>query len=464
MRILAIFIPFLLFASVNITVNKKNLNAGEELIITISAEGKNIKFPNIKEIDGNKIVSTSTADNISIINGKMKEVITKSFILYPQKSLTIPSFTIVIDNKKYYTKPIHIKVTEPKKTKGNFELDVNISKNRLYLGESAILSLKFTKKANAASIQIEKPFIKNFLIKEINSKELKKENKEIFIYKFLLIPQKTGNYKVGPFIARVGTIVNQSNDFFGFQISNINYKNIYSNKLNIIVKPIPANSVYGDFNITITAKKDLTPNIPNKVTLKIKGCGDFYSLPDFKLNIKDATIYETKPKLMLYIKNNQLCGEYQKTFTILSDKSYIIPSIKLHIFDGKIKSISTPLIKVHIKNYTNNHKTTSNITQNNLTKIKNSNNQIIIIIVSLITGAILAIIILTIVNKIKKSEYLKIKKADEKELLNILKEFEDDKKIKEIMQKLEENIYKNSNNPINKNEIIKIIKNLRNKK
>ena len=466
MRIIFLLFPILLFAAnVNVTVNKKTLNAGEELIVTINAEGKNIKFPNIQEIGGNTVVGVSNSENISIINGEMKSTVTKSFILYPQKSFTIPSFNVIINGKTYHTKPIKIKVIEPKQTKGNFELDINVSKNNLFLGENAILTLKFIKKANANSIQIQRPYIKNFLIKEINSKEIKKPNEDITIYKFLIIPQKTGTYKVGPFIAQIGKLITiPDNDFLGFAITDIKYKNIYSNSLKINVKPIPANTIYGDFNISINTDKKIEANAPNKVKVKISGCGDFYSIEPFNLNIKNATVYTEKPKLNLSIKNNKICGNFVQIFTILANNNYTIPSLKLNTFDGKIHTISTPPIKVKVKNLFQK-KVTINHLQNIFPKETHSKIDIktilLISLISLVIGLLIGIIIFKLYLNLKTNEIIKIKKANEKELLNILKKYEENDKIKEIMRKIEENIYKNANNKIDKKEIIKIIKSIR---
>ena len=158
MKIFFLLIPIFIFAAnVSVSVNKTHLNTGEELIITIHAQGHNVHFPQINQIDGTNITGTSRADNISVINGKMKESITQSYILYPIKSITIPSFTVIIDSKAYHTKPLKITVEEPKQTKGDFELDVNISKNNLYLGESAVLTMKFIQSKQADSINIQKP-------------------------------------------------------------------------------------------------------------------------------------------------------------------------------------------------------------------------------------------------------------------------------------------------------------------
>ena len=465
--LLAFLMPIILFAAnVSVSVNKTHLNTGEELIITIHAQGHNVKFPNITQIDGVNIVGNSRADNISVINGKMKESISQSYILYPLKSITIPSFSIIVDSKTYHTKPIKITVQEPKQTKGDFELDVNISKKTLYLGENAILTMKFIQTKNADSINIQKPVIKNFVLKEIKNYSIIKNHKKISIFKFLLIPQKSGEYNIGPFVASIGYIVNTTpQGFMGLNIATMQYKNIYSNKLNIKVKEIPLNSVFGNFKLNLKVQKTtLKTNEPNKVTIFLKGCGDFYSIGNFKLNIPNATVYSSKSIKHLEIINNKLCGNFSQTFTILSQYNYTIPQIKFTEFNGTLKTLSTKPVHVNVfTTYINFHRHKQNRPIIKvIKKIFPLRNIIIIALISFVIGIIIGYLFYIISNKNK--EFNEIKKANDKELLNILKKYEDNPKIKEFMQKLEENIYKNASNHINKKDIIKIIKTIKRSK
>ncbi len=468
--LLFIFLPLLLFAAnIKVSVNKKKIIAGEELVITISAEGENIKFPQISKIDGINITGVSSSKNISIINGNMQEVVSKSFILYPTRSVHIPSFTVYVNNKAYKTKPIFVKVIQPKQTKGNFELDINVSKNNLYLGQSAILTLKFIQKAPANSIQIQRPKIKNFIIKEISSNQIEKHNKKILLYKFLIIPQKSGSYEIGPLIASVGRVVNPlSNNFFGFQIASMRYKNIYSNTLKLKVNDIPQNSIYGNFEINMSAKRKIKANEPNTAILNIQGCGDFYLIDRFNLNIPNITVYSNKPQKFLKIIDGKICGKIIQKFTIIADNNYTIPSITLKTFNGKLHIIKTKPIKVEV---INSKKMPIIQVKNEKPKIikkvvivKKNVNPVFIAILSLIVGVVFGILGFYIYNKIKDEEIKQIKKASEKELLNILKKYEDNEEIKKIMEKIEENIYKKEKNTINKKEIIKIIKQIRKQK
>ena len=455
MKKIIFLLPIILFASVNIKVNKKHLNIGEKLIITISAEGKNIQFPNIKKIGNFDVLSTSISNNIIIINGSMKESVSKSYILIPDRNFTIPSFSIKVNGKIYKTDPIKITVSVPKQTKGNYTLEINLNKSKAYLGENLILSLKYQEKKSAASVNIQKPSITGAIIKLLNKKEIKNG----VVYNFLVIPQKAGHFKIGPFIANVGEEVKETlfNDPF-FTMKSIKYKTIFSNQLTLDVYPIPENSVYGNFKISINAKKTIKANKPNNAVLKIEGCGDFYDLPEFYLKIPNTTIYEKKPILKTFITNNKLCGIFSKEFTIISDSDYTIPQITLKEFNGSINILKTKPIKVKVIGAVKRQQNSNlQVKQNKDEKAFNYLPYLFVLIAGIFIGGLFVYLI-----KIKRDDFIyKIKKANEKELFNLLLPYESHPKIKEILNKLDENIYQNRNHKINKKEIIKIIKKLR---
>ena len=464
MKKLLLLMPMFIFAAVvNLKVNKTNLNTNEELIITITAKGKNIEFPNISNIAGFNVIGTSTTNNITIINGEMQESVSKTFIIIPTKSFTLPPFKIIVDGKTYKTKPLKITVTEPKQTKGDFEIDLNVSKKELFIGENAILTLKFIQKKPADSIRIQKPEIPNFIVKNIAQKNIQNG----IIYKFLIIPQKTGEYKIGPITAQIGKIVktNPFNDPF-FNISSIRYTPIYSNSVMLKVKSIPQNSVFGDFHINIKAKKEVKANEPNKAVLTLKGCGDFYNLPDFNLNIPNATVYKEKPKIKTFIKNENLCGELKEEFTIIADSNYTISPLSLKEFNGSVtKTISTKPIKVYVKNPHPQKISPVNKTDNKPnTKPLSSDKNVLYIILALTGGIAVGVFSTLLVLRKKRKEpnlITKIKKASQKELFNLLIPYGEHPEIKKTLTKLEENIYKKANHKINKKEIIKILKRIK---
>ncbi|WP_024787639.1 MULTISPECIES: BatD family protein [unclassified Lebetimonas] len=471
MKKFILLIAVLLFANVNVNVNvnKTDISEGDEVIFTITAEGKNVKMPDIAQIGPYKVQGSAKSENVTIINGKMNTQISRSYIFYPLKNITIPSFKVIVDGKTFYTKPIKITVHKLEKTNDkNYDLTLSLDKNESFLGEGRILTIKFSQNidANPQSIQIQRPTLQDFLINQISSKTFIKNNYKITEYKFLIIPQKSGIFEIGPILANIG-ILQKENPFDDpfFSAAFIRYKRIVSNEVKLKVKPIPQNSIWGDFNITLSAdKKEALANTPVHITLKISGCGDFYDMKNFKLNIKNATIYEKKPVLKTKIINNRLCGVYQKEFTVLSPKDINLSPVSLLEFNRKFKEVKSNPLYIKIENSMINLPKTENFTHpvKIKTKIVYKTNYILILI-AFVLGVLITLLLSLSLYKIKfpkKDIYEQIKKADNKELFQLLLPFAGNKKIDEILKKLEANIYKGEKNKIDKKEIIEIIKSL----
>ena len=469
-KLIIFLLPALIFAYVNVSVNKKEVYPGEEVVFTIQASGNSIKFPQIDKIEDFPVQGTAVTQSITILNGNMQKSVSKSYIFFPTKSVTIPSYKVMIDSKEYMTKPIKIKVIKPKESKNdNFKLKLSINKTTAHIGEPLIFKIRFFQKQTTApqSIEIQKPQFNDFFTKQLGKKEYVKDGYDVTEYSFLLIPQKAGEYQIGPIMAKIGYLVKDSgfNDpIFNLVSSSLKYINIFSNSIKLKILPIPSSAVYGNFKASFYADKTETKaNEPVKVTLNITGCGDFYDLPDFKLNIQNATVYENAPKIKTYLKGNTLCGNYKKEFTVISEKDVKISSVKFKAFDGnKTETVQTNSLFIKITDAKNTNP--APVVKKIKEKIiyKTQINYFLLGAVFL-TGLLSGLLIANLLKfKTKNDDDIikKIKKADEKELFNILLKFAYDPEIEKILKYLEENIYNGKQHPINKKEIIKIIKNL----
>jgi hypothetical protein len=469
-KILLFLIPILMFAYVNVSVNKKTVYPGEEVVFTIEATGNSINFPVIKNIGGFPVQGTAVTQNITILNGNMQKSVSKSYIFFPTKSVTIPSFTVNIDGKNFKTGPIKITVTKPKEsTNKNFKLKLSVNKTKVYIGEPVIFKIKFFQKEGTSpqSIEIQKPNFNSFYTKQISKKEYEQNGFNVTEYSFLLIPQKTGEYKIGPILAKIGYLSKQSpfqDPFFNLMTSTLKYTNIFSNQVDINVSSIPANSVYGNFKAYFSADEtEVNADEPVKITLNINGCGDFYDLPDFKLNIPNATVYENSPKIKTFIKNGSLCGTYTKEFTLISNQNVSIPPVVFKSFDGKLKTVKTNQLFINVKN-AKKTQPVHMISKQNVQKIiyKTKTNYILLSLIFII-GVIVGILSVYLINlKTSQNNDLikQIKKADEKELFNLLLEYSYYPEIEKILKDLEENIYSGKKHKIDKKKIIRLIKSI----
>jgi hypothetical protein len=155
----------------------------------------------------------------------------------------------------------------------------------------------------------------------------------------------------------------------------------------------------------------------------------------------------------------------------LAENDYEINSFKLkEFYDGKTKTISTKPIKVKVigakpiqnSNSTNSKTSNPSPKRKKSKKISNANfevlKNVLIFVFGIGAGLLVAFIAYKYFGGKKEDLFSKIKKANEKELFNLLIPYKDDEYIKETLSKLEENIYKNAKNEINKKEIIKRLK------
>ncbi len=484
-----VFLSVSLFADIKSVVNKNEITRGEEVVFSLIANGNQVQFPNINKIDGYQIEGTQSSQSISIVNGNTTREISRSYIFTPLKSITIPSYSVKIDGKIEKSKPIKIKVVKFSSTNAslNFSLKMTVNKKNVYVGEPIVLNIIFKQKRdiNIGGIQFAQPDFSNFWVKS-NGKDNRQIVGDYIVHdlKFILIPQHAGHIKIPASKVSIAKIV-QNGDPFSFMLQNVKWTNLYSNELNIDVKPLPSNvSVYGNFSITDKVDKTkVKANTPINLTLTIKGDGNIDGINNFKLKIPNITIYSDNPKRNIYFKNGEYKGSFTQKFALISSNDFTIPAIKFSFFDKitkKIKTIQTKPIKIKVISSSSQalkHQLVenNNIQQNKKTikivyKNKNSYEKWIYFVAGLFLGMILMFLLKEIKISIKKDEKElslanKIRKSkNDKELLKILLPYENNYEIKNIIKMIEENIYMNKNNKIDKKELSKNIENILNPK
>ena len=83
---------------------------GEALNFQIIARGFKVKIPQIDSIEGYRVENIKTTEETIIINTRRANKVTKTYRMFAKKSITIPSFTIEIDDKYEKTKNKKIKL------------------------------------------------------------------------------------------------------------------------------------------------------------------------------------------------------------------------------------------------------------------------------------------------------------------------------------------------------------------
>ena len=457
-----LFLPYILYANVSLSA-PDSFFKGDQIIFKITASGGDVRFPKISNVDGNIVQNAGTSSQTTVINGTRSQKLIKTFVVRANKDFTIPSFKIEVGGKIEKTKPKTLKMKLVKKTiSSDYDIEIKVDKKNIYVGENIIFTLKFkyNKNAQIVDLSFHKPTFDNFWAKELKANKQTSQGEFIVQeLKYLLFPQKSGIINIDP--VRIDAVtLDSSKQNYGFFSSNATKSTpIYSNRLVLDIKPLPKDiKLIGDFEISSTIDKT-SVNSGDAVSYKvtIKGRGNVDDIDEIKLNIPNTTIYDNPSKKEFNIKDGLYGGVFSKTYSIVSQNSFEIPSISLNYFDKKtnsVKTIKTKNYKIDVKGAVKKttvlevakEENSPTFTKEKLvTKIitTSDNQKIIFFILGMIVASIVISLYLILKNKTTKKEDTPLEKLIKNckstdELLKVLVVYINiDKQLDKIIYNLE---------------------------
>ena len=485
--LLILLLPVFVFANVTLSVPKTFLD-GESVVFKITVSGNNIEFPDINNINGFPVQNAGTSSAISIINGVRDEKLIRSYRFIPTSSVTIPRFTIKINGKEFKTKKKSVILKQISKTRSDeFDLTVKINKKNAYVGEEVLLTMtfKYKKDIKLYDLKFAQPNFDNFWSKQL--KTTSQPTDDMYVIQelnFLLFPQKDGILNISPMkIDAVLPDLTVQNSFFGTPTKT---RRVYSNSLSLNVKPLPSDiDLIGDFKIKAKVDKS-TINSGEAVSfqLEIEGRGNIDDLDEITLNIPNATIYDNPSKKDFNIQNGKYGGIYKKSYSIVSQNDFTIPSISIKYFDkqsNKIKVVKTDAYKIKVlgqakdnqqlevqkKNEKVIKKVVDVPSQKIITKIVKTTNKdkVLFFILGLFVASVIFIIYITYKNRVQVKEDLPLEKSikSSKTSSDLLKKLVPYINIDEKLDKLIYQIESDDKLDLNKikKELINILKELK---
>ncbi|UCM99361.1 BatD family protein [Sulfurimonas sp. SWIR-19] len=332
-------IPLELYAWVQTTAPKEIVKT-ETLEFRVVAKGFHVTFPMIEYIDGYVVQNVKTFHEATLIHAKKADKVTKIYSLTPTEDVILPAFSIKVDGKVEKTQPLHVKVKKRTQTHSpDYKLSMNISNITPMVGEKFLLHVRLVSK-NVEDYTVETPRFNDFALQEISDKEYENNKGEwVEELSYEIIAQKSGPFVLNPIKAAI-------------ELSTPKYakRNIYSNALRLEVKKIPNNlTVMGSYELNASVNvKHVQKNQPVQLTLSLQGEGNINNFDDINISIEGATVYEKRTK-KLHRGEEEI---YQKSFEIVSDKNFTIPSVSLEYFDIKeqrVKEITTQAFAIHVE-------------------------------------------------------------------------------------------------------------------
>ena len=304
------------FAQVN---TEEEIYAGDNFNYHIIIEGDNkaadVDLSALAQYEprsaGNKDYSETS---IRIINGKTTQTVKKQFVmsyslLAPKAGqIQLPPVNINVDGTIYKTAPITVNITDAETT-DNLELQVSLSKQKCFVGEAVLLTVKFYISTEIGDFQLNIPAfngddfyiedydkpnpqakqfqLRNGIAVNVSQNRLTYKGKETILLSFskILIPKNPGLIELAPSEVSADVVVGQGRrSFFGVDKK---YKRFMarSDLLTLEVLPLPQENQPNDFyglvgNYKISALAEPTKvYMGDPITLTIKIGGNDYLKP-----------------------------------------------------------------------------------------------------------------------------------------------------------------------------------------
>ena len=427
-------------------LTKSSVVMGERVVLVLSAEGRNIKFPDISSVGGFKVTSTGIQENVEYINGKVSKRIEKHYAFLPLKSTDIAPFEVEVDGKKELTKVLHVEVKKADMTNSPFTLEMKIKKREVMQFEAIPIEFIFRRDKNyeVRDLRFAPPEFENFWVKE--GKKNKPELVNGFVVhkmNFFIFPQKSGDFEINPARVDVG-VMKKSRDIFNMLTNQLNWKTVFSNTQSLHVEKLVGTNLYGNFNISLHVdKKNIEQNEGVNATLKITGSGNFDDIDLYKLHIKDVNVYSDKPLVKSQATFTDMTGEFVQKFSISSNKDFIIPSLSITYYDAKEKKLvtkKTAPIKLHVKSTVQEKPIQmSSVKKEIVIKEKNS---YLYLGIAFVLGILVTLFVLFM---LKAKEYKLPKFTNDRDRLkSLLKSRGESEEIDEQISELENRLYKKS--------------------
>lgn len=380
---------------------------GERFNVQFALEngsGEDFTAPNFEGLSVLYGPSVSRGSQISIINGKRTQSSSETYTYHVEAKAgasiaKIAAATIVVDGKKYSTKPLNISIVKsgsnsnsqssgqtnsqggsnPQSTSSTANvspedvmLRMVLSNTNPYVGEAVSAQLKLYTRVGVTGVNNPKyPALSGFWTQEIEIPQNAQNSRvtisgEVYesytLRSWLLYPQKSGKIKIDATSINASVqVVNRSagrgsgspfDMFFGGGTSHsIVNRPLSTGAITLNVKPLPEGAPVGSSpsvgSFTMSAKLSdttISANSAASLIVSLKGSGDFplMDAPSFRLPAEFEQ-YDTKTndKLNTTLGGTTGTREWEFPFVARSEGEYTIPSVEFTFFNPKTKKYET---------------------------------------------------------------------------------------------------------------------------
>lgn len=398
--------------TVRAVVETDRVFAGESFAYRVIVEGATPQVqPQLPALDTFEVAYEGGQDvsshSISIVNGRRTEtVIEQYYFQYRLTALspgqhTIPAATLTIDGQTYRTQPIAITVVQPTEHQ-DFKLRLALAKEQVYVGEPVNLRLTWYLRQSVQGFALSMPltgafaagdpaapadarqgllsgeyvavpFLGSEVLARRGQGTLNGEQFTTLTLEKVLIPQETGQFRIGPAAVELSVVTSQApsrslfDDFFSgsslFRNSPFSREAtrklvVPSNELNLEVLPLPEprpasfTGLVGAYSIeTAAAPTEVNVGDPITLTIRIRGPEPLGNIPAPALHTQGSLVADFKvsdePTTPVVQDGSAV---FTQTIRALNDRVSAIPPLDLSYFDvdqgeyRTVRSAPIPLV------------------------------------------------------------------------------------------------------------------------
>ncbi|HIO59251.1 MAG TPA: hypothetical protein EYN28_03675 [Flavobacteriales bacterium] len=349
-------------ASVTTTVNSNPTRMGSQIQIAVTLDNctsnsGRIPMPQISGLTFLGGPSTSHSNNW--VNGtkSSKHIYTYAFSVSTDKDIKIPAIKVATSAGTLASKPFRLKVLAqgakmPSSTSrnglGQLATVIEVSKNKVYLGEPIVLVYKIYNQLNSLEVrEYNVPELKGFWKEEVKETEEQTWKTQIIdgrrysvitVQRIVAFPQQTGTFTIDGFNLKGYLRVN----FFSG-------KNIEANSkaVTIEVMPLPkskpANFIGTFKNLSLDSKVQIDSVKVNEafnMTVTYSGSGNLKLLSEPKIVWpSEFEVFDPEVKDRISINSYGESGERTFKYVVVprAPGTYSLPEVKISYFDSSSK-------------------------------------------------------------------------------------------------------------------------------
>lgn len=475
--ILVLIMSVPVFADLSVSVDNDTITRGERISFTVKITGKGeVRVPPFDQLCGYDIEGRMQERKDVYANGKRAQELSLIYTFMPERSCVIEPFPVTINDIEVMSKEISISVEKMTITKNEpFLVELKTNKSSVYVGEPFEMSVHFKQRQNVKALgeAISLPESKNLWIKsETKGRAFFKDRYENRTNIYAISAQQSGKLSLGPLRWDL-KVRSRTKDYWGSFIATAKTRTVFSNELDIVVKPLPEGiDLVGSLDIQAHVdKNEINAGEAVNLTISIKGRANVEDISSFKIHLKGAQAFNEEPTISHYLQDGKYFGSFTQKSALVAQRDFFIPSFELRYMDtgtNTIKTISTQKIKIKVHNEEPLVQEELKVSRSE-DEIKDVNTSVsalnylqasFLVLGGFVLGLIVSFIPWTRIFDSDKNR-AKIRVKESKEVLQLLmSNMDKDPEIEGLVKRLSENLYEGKKHIIDKKVLKELVNRL----